>query len=331
MKRTLIADIVRESGLSRATVDRVLHNRDGVHPRTRAQVELALARISEVLSPTPNRSPIDVALRLDRGMMDEMHVTVRQYKGRELNIHDLHQMNNDQVLTIIRTLCKDVTRPLVLTVINTPQIVMELTKARRRGKRIVTLISDLTIDSRDAFVGIDNRAAGETAAFIIGRMLGDRPTTVGYVLGDHGYRCHEDRETGFRSALRTHFPKVALAAEAIGQDYSPVTQVAVRNMLKNHPGIAAIYNCSGGSAGLVKAIQEAGRSRDILVIAHEAQEINVPLLRNGQLDFLISQDPLLLLNTAIQKADAIIDDGSQSQELVDFFVHTAFNIPAYAR
>lgn len=331
MARVSISDIVRESGLSRATVDRVIHNRDGVHPRTKAQVELAMTRLTAVLVPESERPPIDIALRLDRGMMDEMFVAANKFNDRNLNIQDLHQLDDEQVLGIIKSLCHDVARPLILTVKNTSQMVMELTKARRRGKRIIAFISDLATEARDAFVGIDNRAAGETAAFLVGRMLGERTTTVGFVLGDHAYRCHEDREIGFRSALRTHFPKVVLAAEAIGQDNSPATYAAVKKMLEAHPSIGAIYLVAGGHAGLAQAIAEADRTRDIMVITHEANELTVALIRNGQADFLISQDPGELLTAAIRQADTLPPDTPQGQELVDFYVHTAFNLPSYAR
>src|SRR3954470_4505279 len=44
-RRPRVADIVTQSGLSRATVDRVLHGRAGVRPETVAQVERAVAEL----------------------------------------------------------------------------------------------------------------------------------------------------------------------------------------------------------------------------------------------------------------------------------------------
>jgi len=330
MPRIRIADIARETGLSRATIDRVLNDRPGVHPRTRTQIELVVSRLTSAQEPVVEH-PIDFALRLDRGMMDQINVAAKKLGNRKIELRDLHQKDDAHVLAVVRSLCQDITRPLVITVKNTAQVVMELAKARRRGKVVIAFISDLASEAKDAFVGIDNRAAGETAGFLIGRMLGDRPTTVGFVLGDHAYRCHEDREIGFRSALRTHFPKVVIAGEAIGQDNTPATRAAVRKLLDDHPAIGAIYTVAGGNPGLVRAIEEANRSKDILTIAHESNDITVPLLRNGSMDFLISQDPVALLSAAIQQADLVQREGRQNQVLVDFYVHTMFNIPSYAR
>ena len=45
MRRVGIADIMRETGLSRATVDRALNGRGRVHARTRAAIEETLRRL----------------------------------------------------------------------------------------------------------------------------------------------------------------------------------------------------------------------------------------------------------------------------------------------
>lgn len=331
MARIKISDIARETGLSRATIDRVLNKRAGVHPRTRTEIELAISRLTIGQAPIVEHQPIDFALRLDRGMMDQMSAAAAKFEQRRIDMHDLHQMDDAHVLATLRPLCQNVTRPLVVTIKNTSQAVMELAKARRRGKVVIALISDLAPEARDAFVGIDNRAAGGSAAFLIGRALGDRRTTVGIVLGDHAYACHEDREIGFRSTLRSLFPKVIIAGEAIGEDYAPATRLAVRKLLDDHPAIGAIYNVAGGNFGLAKAIEDTNRSGEILTVAHEANDITVPLLRDRKLDFLITQHPAALIAAAMQQADAVQQGKANNQTLLDFSVNTVFNIPLYAR
>ena len=329
--RPSIADIVRESGISRATIDRVLNDRPGVHPRTRSAVERAIAKLTESEGPAPARPVIDFALRLDTGTMGQMRNNAHRLGDRPHQFHDLYQKSEAAVLAAVRDLCEDTSRPLVLTVKNNPQIVAELAKARRRGKIVVAMISDLPAEARDAFVGIDDRAAGATAAFLIGRALGDRPTTVGFVLGDHTYRCHEDREIGFRSALRAQFPRVIVAGEAIGEDNPLVTRAAVRRLLEEHPAIGALYNVSGGNVGMAEAVAEAGHTRDILLVAHDANELTVPLMRAGKLDYVISQDPRDMLAEAVHQIDLRRTERTASTALVDFHVVTLHNVPSYCR
>jgi LacI family transcriptional regulator len=327
--RITIADIVKESGLSRATVDRALNSRVGVHSRTKALVESAVQRLNRTRDVVQDWPTVELALRLGRGLMSQLTVSAERLDPGELEVFDLYQLDDTAVLTRIRGLCQDVARPLVLTVKNTPQVIAELAKARRRGKTVIALVSDLDQMARDAYVGIDNRAAGQTASFLIGRMLGDRPTTVGVVLGNHAYRCHEDREIGFRSALRAHCPKLVLVAEAVGQDDPAKTYTAVRRMLDEYPGIGAIYNVADGNLGLADALKEADRAHDLLIVGHEANHITVPLMQEGVIDFVIAQKPGELLGGAINQARLTKGERDSDQSLIDFSVITRFNLPEY--
>jgi len=85
----------------------------------------------------------------------------------------------------------------------------------------VALVSDLNPHYRSAYVGIDNRAAGQVASFILGRCLEpiSKPK-VAVVVGNFSYHCHEDREIGFRSLLRQRFPEVEIVEVIKGDDSS---------------------------------------------------------------------------------------------------------------
>jgi LacI family transcriptional regulator len=53
---------------------------------------------------------------------------------------------------------------------------------------------------------MDNRAAGATAAYLIGQWLGDRPGDVLVTLSRGFFRGEEEREIGFQNAVRTRHP-----------------------------------------------------------------------------------------------------------------------------
>jgi LacI family transcriptional regulator len=332
MARVSITQIMRESGLSRATVDRVLNGRGGVHLRTQDLVERTLQRLSgPVAGVAQSAGPgCDIVVRMGRGLTAQLQAALVASNQPACLLHDRYQAEDDSMLHAVAACCRDLTRPLILTAKTSEPLLAELIEARRRGKVIVTLISDLPAEARDAFVGIDNRAAGQTAAYLIGRTLGDRPTTVGVVLGDHAYRCHEDREIGFRTALRAHFPKVILAGEALGADSPSGTRDAVRTLLRDNPAMAAIYNVGGGNAGLVDAIRDMRRAREMLIVGHETNHITVPYMREGLIDYLIAQSPATLLNAALQQA--MMPRGTHHRDsAVDFAVFTRFNVPSFGR
>lgn len=327
MRRVRNAELVAETGLSRATVDRVLNGRAGVHPRTRAVVEATLTRLARRPDMTSApRADVDIVLRLGRGLMSQFS-RVSKTEGRPgLRLYDMWQEGERSVLELVRTLCVDISRQLIITAKNTDTLVDELSRARARGKRVIALISDLAPEARDAFVGIDNRAAGQTAAYLVGSVIGDRPAGVAVLLGDHAFRCHDDREIGFRTALRADFPRIALVDEAMGEDNEEKTQRAVVNMLRSNPALSAVYNVAGGNNGLARALEIQNRQNDICVVGHEANAVTSPLLKSGILNFALAARPQLLFEAAISNALNPAATGT----ILDFSVYTHFNLPTWS-
>jgi LacI family transcriptional regulator len=106
----------------------------------------------------------------------------------------------------------------------TPPIVDELKRLRQSGKRVMALVSDLDLSARSAYLGIDNRAAGNVAAYLTGRHLEGRSgAEVAVVVGSFSYRCHEDREIGFRSVMRQQFKSVKVLEVIKGEDSDEAT------------------------------------------------------------------------------------------------------------
>lgn len=330
MRRVTVADIMRETGLSRATVDRALNGRGRVHDRTRLVVEETLRKLMSPGAEAAGRPlQADIALRVGKGMLGQMRAAWAA-SGTKGAFHDLHMADEATVMRVVESLCKDASRPLILTVKSSDRIAGLLSAARARGKRVVAVISDLAPSARDAFVGLDDRAVGQTAAFLIGRMLGDRPTTVGVVLGSPAFRCHEDREIGFRTGLRANFPKVVISGEAQGEDSADLTRLAVSRLLRDQPALGAIYNVGGGNLGLVEALRAAGRAQDMLVVGHEVNPVTTPLLRAGEIDFALAGDLQALLSSALSLAGKADAAPQGAAALMDFGVYTRFNLPSFA-
>ncbi|TIS72014.1 MAG: LacI family transcriptional regulator, partial [Mesorhizobium sp.] len=76
----------------------------------------------------------------------------------------------------------------------------------------IRLVSDVPAAPRSAYVGIDNRVAGRTAALLMGRFLGGRIGHLAMVVGSRSYRGHEEREMGFRSVLAEEFPNLTVSS-----------------------------------------------------------------------------------------------------------------------
>lgn len=337
MRRIKISELIRETGLSRATIDRALNKRSGIHPRTESVIQDAIDRLNQQVEqplPTKNQGKdvIPAVLQLGRGLTCLLTDAIdNQCLPVELN--DVSHRNEEEIIDVLVRACRDIDTPLIVTVRSNERVNEVLSLARSKGKRIVTLISDLRGDSRDAFVGIDNRMAGQAAAHLIGQFISaEMAPTAGVLLGDYAFNCHEDREIGFRSHLRMHHPKIQLADVTVAgkEDVSDQTYHAVKSLIQHYPGISAIYNVGAGNAGLARALEEHDMAEKVCVISHEADHITVPLLRSGTLNFVIAQDPRTMLSKALEIATPT-ESGSQiDNAIVDFGIYTRFNIPRFS-
>src|SRR3546814_14770267 len=85
-----------------------------------------------------------------------------------------------------------------------PKVREAVAELADQGIPSVTLVSDLSHSRRSAYVGLDNRAAGRTAALLIGRFLGParRGAKVAMLAGSLSYRAHEEREEIGRASCR---------------------------------------------------------------------------------------------------------------------------------
>ena len=297
-----INEIVAATGLSRATVDRVLNKRPGVHPRTQAHVLRVLARLEnggeaglEESFSIEKREAHRFGIVVQAGETFRRSVlkTVQEIQTAESGAAILQaaaSRSDEETIELIQTVGRD-SDGLALVSKNIEPVKSALKELKGTGKCVVALVSDLDVSARNAYVGIDNRAAGQLAAFILGRCLeraGEAKVAV--VVGYFSYLCQEDREIGFRSLLRQRFPQIEIVEVIKGEDSREATYEAALRLFKNRRDIAGIYNVAGGNYGLARAIDEAQLTRRPLYIAHEVNEITEPLLRTGVIDFLITQN-----------------------------------------
>ena len=77
-------------------------------------------------------------------------------------------------------------------------------------------------------------------------------------------------------------------------------------------------------------MSESGYAEKIHVMTHEANQITTPLIREGVVQYVISQNPLELLGKAMELAALRPGSGFKERHLIDFGVYTNFNLPNYS-
>jgi LacI family transcriptional regulator len=196
------------------------------------------------------------------------------------------------------------------------------------GKPVVTLITDVDADARHTYVGVNNRAAGQSAAFLLGRHLQAHASPdVAVIVATFSYTCHEDREIGFRSLLRQRFPHVNLVEVIKGADSGAATYEATTRFLKAHGKLDGIYNVAGGNEGLAAALREHNLTGRTLYVTHEVNRITEPLLRSDAIDYLLTQDMRLMLRTAVDHLKAAREGAAvPSQAIIPIETYSRYSL-----
>ncbi len=333
-----IREIARQSGVSDATVDRVLHRRPGVRRGTVDQVEQAIRDLEAQrtqLALSGRRFMIDVVV--DAPV--RFHTAVRQALEAELPLlgpavfrarFQLHERWNvaDCVAGLDRIRARG-SQGVVLKAPDVSEIAAAVDRLAQAGVPVVTLVTDLPGSRRSAYVGIDNRSAGATAAYLLSQWLRDRPGSVAVTVSSDFFRGEEEREMGFRAAMRSIDParRVQYLPGNDGLDATAHRLMAAA--IAADPALAAVYSSGGGNRGIVQAFEGAGRSLDAF-IGHDLNSDNVALLRSGRLNAVLHhdlrQDVRRCCRIIMQEHGALAGtDGTSPSQTA---VVTPFNIPA---
>jgi LacI family transcriptional regulator len=290
-----------------ATVDRVINERSKVRPRTREHVLKTIENLQGEAGPADLPllrgcgRPADLqrvglviqaSTPFTQALLEEVErCTANKSLLRLRCAISGHVSHSDQdTLRLIQELEPSVDALAVLCK-NTADNVEALRRIGQNGKAVVAISTDLDAGARAGFVGMDNRRAGQIAAFIAGRTLERMEAAeVAVVVGYYSYRGHEDREIGFRTTLREYFPQVQLVEVIKGEDSSEAAYEATRELLRRRPAIAGIYNVAGGNQGVANALREARLPKPPLYIAHEVNAETERLIRQRQIDYLLTQD-----------------------------------------
>jgi LacI family transcriptional regulator len=306
--RTTLTDIAREAGVSTATVDRVLNNRDGVRERTRErvlQIAAGLGYLDETvrpeLAPTGRvllpAGIVDIDIVLPGGTNTFINNLAARFADIaavrpdvNLRVHSIEGFEPVLLAEKLESL-RGKSQGVGLIGLDHPVVREAIRSLAGSGVPVMTLVSDISHVPRVGYVGIDNRAAGRLAGYLLGRFLKAETGKVALFAGSLSYRGHEEREMGFRHMLRDEYPGLSIVElREIRDDTERAYSEAVA-LLARHPDLAGIYNIGAGNRGISRALLEAGRENSVVFIGHELTEHTRRFLISGVMDAAIDQNP----------------------------------------
>ena len=341
-RRPTVSDLAREAGVSVATVDRVLNERHAVREDTARRVLRAAEALGYHATPLLRRRLQDELPARALGFLlqkpanhfyqvfsGEITAAVRaagSIRGRVV-IEFMDDLVPGKIADSLREMGRRVDA-LAVVAVDHPHVSEAVAALRERGVPVVTLLSDLSAETRAGYVGLDSRKAGRTAGWTIARAAA-RPGKIGILVGSHRYLGHELCEIGFRSYFREHAPDFHVLEAMVNLEERRLAHEATLDLLARHADLAGLYITGGGMEGAIEALREEGAGRRIAMVCNELTPESRAGLIDGIVTMVLSTPLALLAERAVEtmlRALAAPAAEPASQTLLPFEIFISENV-----
>ena len=290
-----IAEIARVAGVSTATVDRVLNDRKNVGSATKQRVLQAKMAIetgeNEVIRARPWR--IKVLLPESAGPSTEYLASCFQEVGAQGNATVecifTKKMEPGILARKLRACIGQGIDAVAFQALDDPRVRDAIQELASFNIPTLALLSGLQNAPLIGFVGVDNRAAGRTAAFLMGRMT-TSPGKIAIISGGQLYHSHEDREIGFRAVLRRDYTEIGVVGTYSGNDDIEGNYRETISIVERTNDLVGIYNVGGGNEGIIRALKESGVDNKVMLVGHNLTSKTHAYLIDRSVDIVIHQN-----------------------------------------
>jgi len=198
---------------------------------------------------------------------------------------------------------------LFLAPVDKDAMIVPLRKAYDAGLPIITV--DTFIGDGDytngpvkfplSFIASDNELGGKLACEALAEAIGKKGKI--YIQNiTPGISSTDAREAGCKAAL-AEYPDITLVSVDYNNNDPVNAQSQVEAVLQKNPDLNGIFGTNDfGSQGASQAVENKGLSGKVKIVAFDATETAIELLRKGTVDIVIAQKPSEMGSNAVEMA-----------------------------
>ena len=330
--RAGIKELADALGISIGTVDRALHGRDGVSPKTRDRV-LKMAR---KLNYTPNLAARNLKLNrhvrigvflpqqiasffdpLKAGIRAASHGTT----GATVDVvfHSYPRLGEGDLDTMERHEWRQFDG--IIMAPGNPARLNSISRiAEEENKTIVYVATDAARTHRLASIAVESAVSGGIAAELLGQIIRENRPVVA-ITGDLKIQDHAEKLRGFAASLAILSPHLRLLP-AIESHESP--EDAYRSalaLLESNLDLGGIYINTANSMPVMRALDESGRLGRVQVIATDLFPEMEHLIEAGHVFASLHQRPFTQGKMAFEILSRYLVNGSAPRRIVRLAPH----------
>ncbi|WP_159436119.1 LacI family DNA-binding transcriptional regulator [Anaerosalibacter sp. Marseille-P3206] len=297
-----IKEIAEMCGVSRGTVDRVLHNRGNVSKETAALVKDAIEKLEytpnvtgKILAAKKTGFKIGVIL-ISKGNpffddvlegIDKAKKDFKQY-GVSVFVYELEGYNVDKQIEKMDEL-KDQVDAIILNPINDVLVVEKINELVKKGLIVINVNTDVENSNRLYYIGSDYIKGGETSCGVLA-LLTKAKANVAILTGSKKVLGHNQRIEGFKRISELRYPDINIVAISETNDSDKCGYIETIDILKKHD-INSIVIVAAGVGGVCKAVKDMELEDKITIVSFDAVPITREMLKEGIIKATICQQP----------------------------------------
>ncbi len=275
-------EIAEMAGVHRSTVDKVLHNRPGVSDPVRQRIQKILDEcnyqanpVGKALKMQEKKLKIEVLLLevdarsvLKRGIEEEL----KKYDTFQVEIKyiTLGYSDAESQVAALSKLKKDKVDGIIMSPINSPEIVQKIDECAEAGIPVITVNTDIKGSQRLCFIGQDGFKAGRIAGRLMGEFLQGKGKVAVFTSDSDEYQSFPfgTREGGFRELVGGQYPNIEILPNIYTHEQPQIIRREMRKLCENETELAGIFITCGGVNAVGDVLEEYER-KDMKLICYE--------------------------------------------------------------
>ena len=350
--RVKISDIAARAGVSTGTVDRVIHNRGEVAPKTRARIQKFLREMeyeTDILASTlaSKKTYRFIALLPEASHHNPFWVTpiegldaaLGEIKHFGITLEKLYfsHLDRNDFVNKLKQIIKTKPSGVILVPVFTEPAISYTAELAKLDIPVVCLNANIAHPNIAAFVGQDSFQSGMVAAQLFDFGLNcDAEIYIINIVNDKGDNGHIlEREKGFRQYYTDRITKNKRSLTTI--KVNPLETGQIGSFLQDTLGKRCdplprrgIFVTNSKVFHIAAWLQQTNQTNYIL-IGYDLVKQNLEFLRGGVIDFLLSQQPynqgyksvMALFNILVTKKNIVkyqyLPIDIISKENIDFY------------
>ncbi|SFS35702.1 transcriptional regulator, LacI family [Succinivibrio dextrinosolvens] len=334
-----VKTLAKAAGVSRGTVDRVLHNRGSV----KKELALKIKTLAKELGYVPNRAGRALSGIRDRfkigvllpsigniffeGVIEGIEKAISEYEelGVDVIYKKVQGYDEKTHLEAIDELKQMGCSALCLATIDTESVAQKINECELLGIKVILVNSDVKNCKRVCYVGSDYQKAGKTCAGLLSLISKFDKLNILVVTGSSLMHGHRKRIEGFVEELKNLNVDFEICGQIESNDSDIQAQIQTSKYLNEHNEVNCVYVTGAGVQGVGASIIATGRD-DIIGIAFDDIYTTVEMVRAGIYKFVICQQPDRQGYHAIKRAYQVLSGTINETGFTDFYTDTIIKI-----